>query len=102
MYVAVNCAELSSGVTPPKVIAPPSEDRVELLHYGIDRSAHTVSPGRVPDLTSDHGHVAIGRPLLQVIATLPFPGLHLAVMKSEEVETFLTVGEMNNPGLAHM
>src|SRR5262245_5278065 len=102
MYVAVDCAELSSGVTPPKVVAPPPEDRVELLHYGINRSAHPVSPGRVPDLTSDHGHVAIGRPLLHVIATLPFPGLHLAVMKPEEVEAFLTVGEINNPSLAHV
>ncbi len=102
MYIAVNGAEFSSGVTPPKIVTPPSEDRVELLYYGTDRSAHTVSSGRVPDLTSDHGHAAIGWPFLQVIASPLFPGLHLAVMKPEEVETFLTVGETNNPGLAHV
>ena len=40
MDVPIDGGELSRGVTPTEVISPTPQDRVEVLDYRTDRSAH--------------------------------------------------------------
>lgn len=99
MNVAVDGGELPGGVTPPEVVAPAPEYRVETLHHRADGSAHLISSCRGLDLTSDQGHITVGRPSLEEIAVRPFPGSYLAMRETEEDKPVLTLGEASDPGL---
>lgn len=102
MNIAVDGGELPGGVTPPEVVAPAPKYRVEVCYHRTDRSAHLISSGRGLDLTSDQGHIAIGRPFLKEITIRRLPGPYLAMSEAEEDEAVLTLEEASDPGLARV
>src|SRR6516162_8338846 len=89
MDVDVDLAELLGGVTPPKVVPPPSQPAVDRPDHEGEVLPGRVVPGELADLGADRGHGPIRGPSMQIPTTPPLPRLHHVMVKPEKVETAL-------------
>src|SRR5262249_10357524 len=108
LHVVVDLVELLRGVAGAEVVAPASQDRVQLA----DQHPHILDPVPAPPGLLLHAlpppiHAALGGPALekvQALALLPpdRPAHTLAGVAAEEVEPPLAPGEIDPPRLVRM
>src|SRR5215472_4516542 len=102
MDVLVDPGELAGRIAPPKVVAPPPKDAVELFHDDADGFLEPRARGRdLLDLGPDASHRSSRRPALAPVPSRP-PRLHESVVEAQEVEAFGPLPQIHDPGLLRM
>src|SRR5919106_6116502 len=97
--VAVDLGELPPGVAVAEVVAPTTQDAVEILDRPLQRQPRVAAVRAGANLASDRGHRPSGRPLLQIPTTRLLPRLSHPMLEAEKREAFGAPCEVRDRGL---
>src|SRR5262245_33372078 len=105
-YVVVDLDELGGGVAGTEVVAPATQDRVDIRDHITDIVTRPAASRLGPDLRPEALHRPLGRPALKVVAAhaaFQHPARHAgSEVAAEEIEALSTLSEVNHSRLLRM
>jgi hypothetical protein len=105
--VVIDLTELVGGVAGTKVVAPATQDRIDIRDHVADIGPDPIAPGAVTHLGPYPGHGPLRRPAMQVVAhealLLPQPPRHARPeVTTQKIQALTTLTQIDHLRLIRM